>query len=278
MYTAMGSLDGKNAVITGGASGIGLATAQLFVEEGGHVLLVDLNEEAGTLAAKELDAQFVAADVGQPSDWERVAAAARDGLGGIDAVYLNAGVTTGEADITKLTDAQYRRIMGPNIDGVVFGARAMVPLIEQRGGGAVVATASLAGLIAFDRDPIYTMTKHAVVGLVRGLAPQLQAKGITINAVCPGITKTPLVGDAGAEMLEKAGFPIIPARQIAEAVLMCVTGTATGQAYACQAGREPVAYHFNRVPGPRAEGAEGKLPPGELAGWDQVKDDQPGSS
>ena len=265
----MGALDGKAAVITGGASGIGLATARLLVEEGARVLVVDRNDDAGVAAARELDGHFVQADVGSPADWERVAREATEQLGGVDAAFLNAGVTTGESDITELTDEQYRRIMGPNVDGVVFGARALVPLIERRGGGAVVATASLAGLIAFSPDPIYTLTKHAVVGLVRALAPQLQVKGITVNAVCPGITETPLVGEQAVAELGKAGFPVIPPRQIAEAVLMCVTGTETGQAFACQAGREPVPYHFNRVPGPRAPGAEGMRPPEGAAAWDQ---------
>src|SRR5207245_7066492 len=123
--------------------------------------------------------------------------------------YMNAGVTTGEAAIDKLTDQQYRRIMGPNVDGVLFGFRACVPAIERRGGGALVATASLAGLIAFPPDPIYTLTKHAVVGLVRSLAPQLEAHGITVNAVCPGIVDTPLVGDEAKKVLGEAGFPLI---------------------------------------------------------------------
>jgi NAD(P)-dependent dehydrogenase (short-subunit alcohol dehydrogenase family) len=113
-----------------------------------------------------------------------------------------------------------------------------------------VATASLAGLIAFPPDPIYTLTKHAVVGFVRSVAPQLQAKNITVNAICPGVVDTPLVGDAGA-MLREAGFPMIEPSEIAAAVLMAATGTATGQAYACQAGAEPVAYEFREVPGPR---------------------------
>jgi NAD(P)-dependent dehydrogenase (short-subunit alcohol dehydrogenase family) len=136
--------------------------------------------------------------------------------------------------------------MGANVDGVVFGARAIVPALAARGGGALVATASLAGLIAFPPDPIYTLTKHAVVGLVRSLAPQLLAKNITINAICPGVVDTPLVGDA-RQMLEQAGFPMIDPADIAAAVLMCATGRATGLAYACQAGREPVAYEFRDV-------------------------------
>ena len=246
----MGKLDGKVAVVTGGASGIGLATARLFKAEGASVLVVDRNADLGKLAAKELDGAFVAADVGDPDDWRAVVTAATDAFGGIDLAYLTAGVTTGESDITALTDEQYRRVMGANVDGVVFGARAVVPPIEARGGGAIVATASLAGLIAFSLDPIYTLTKHSVVGLVRSLAQQLQAKNITINAVCPGVVRTPLVGD-GATMLEQSGFPIIEPEEIAAAVLMAATGEASGQAYACQAGAEPVAYEFRDVPGPR---------------------------
>lgn len=267
----MGVLDGKSAVITGGASGIGLATARLFVEEGARVLLVDRSAEAGEAAAAELGGHFAAADVGAPADWARIVGEIDRHFGGrVDVAYLNAGVTTQQVDITQLTDEQYERIMRPNVDGVVFGARALVPCIAAAGGGAMVATSSLAGLIAFSPDPIYTLTKHAVIGLVRALAPQLQEKGITVNAVCPGITDTPLVGREAVENLTHAGFPVIPARQIAKAVLMCATGLATGQAFVCQAGREPVAYRFPRVPGPRAEGAEGMAPPREVAGWDQI--------
>ena len=189
------------AVVTGGASGIGLATARRFAAEGATVVVADLAEEAGRAAAEEVGGRFVAADVAEPEDWRRVVAEA-DALGGIDVAYLNAGVTTREPDITALTDEQYRRTVRTNVDGVVFGARAVVPSMARRGGGAVVATASLAGLIAFSPDPIYTLTKHAVVGLVRALAPQLEAKGITVNAVCPGITDTPLVGDDAKAALD----------------------------------------------------------------------------
>jgi NAD(P)-dependent dehydrogenase (short-subunit alcohol dehydrogenase family) len=246
----MTQLEGKVAVITGGASGIGLATAQLFAAEGASVVIVDRNADAGEVAAKELDGRFVAADVGDPGDWRTIVDAAQETFGGVDIAYLNAGVTTGESNIDALTDDQYRRIMGANVDGVVFGCRALVPAITARGGGAIVCTASLAGLIAFPPDPIYTLTKHAVVGLVRSLGPQLADKRITVNAICPGIVRTPLVGDAAA-MLEQAGFPMIEPSEIAAAVLMAATGTATGEAFACQAGAEPVAYEFRDVPGPR---------------------------
>jgi NAD(P)-dependent dehydrogenase (short-subunit alcohol dehydrogenase family) len=239
----MGQLEGRVAVVTGGASGIGLAAVRLFEAEGAKVVVADLAEgEAGT--------RFVPADVSRPEDWGPVLAAA-DELGGVDIAYLNAGVTTGEPDITALTDAQYRRIMGANVDGVVFGARAVVPAMAAKGGGAIVATASLAGLISFPPDPIYTLTKHAVVGLVRSLAQQLGPKGITINAVCPGIVDTPLVGEQAKTALDAAGFPIIPPEAIAAAVLGCVLGDGSGQAWVCQAGRDPVPYEFRDVPGPR---------------------------
>ena len=263
----MGALEGKVAVVTGGGSGIGLATARRFAKEGADVVVVDLDEAKGTQAADELGGCFVRADVGDPAQWSSVVAAAKDRFGGIDVAYLNAGVTTGEQDITALTDEQYRRIMGANVDGVVFGTRALVPEIAARGGGSIVATASLAGLIAFPPDPVYTLTKHAVVGFVRSLAPQLQEKNITINAVCPGIVDTPLLGEPARAMLTDAGFPLIEPDDIAAAVLEYATKPATAQAVVCQAGADPTPYTFHDVPGPRAKGAEGRRPPEPASGF-----------
>jgi NAD(P)-dependent dehydrogenase (short-subunit alcohol dehydrogenase family) len=268
----MGALDGKVAVVTGGASGIGLATARRLADEGARLAVVDLNEVAGRAAAEEVGGWYLRADVGEPADWASLVAEIERRAGGIDLAYLNAGVITNEADITALTDEQYRRIMGPNVDGVVFGVRAVVPSMVRRGGGAIVATASLAGLIAYSSDPIYALTKHAVVGLVRALAPQLQEKSITINAICPGLVDTPLVGDAALSFLRAAKFPVIAPEAIAEAVFDRMTGSETGLPWVCQAGREPIAYHHRRVPGPRAEGAEGMAPPARFLGHDQVEE------
>jgi NAD(P)-dependent dehydrogenase (short-subunit alcohol dehydrogenase family) len=267
----MGAVEGKVAVVTGGASGIGLATARRLAAEGARVAVVDVNEVAGQAAAAEIGGWYLRADVGEPADWKFVVAEIERLAGGIDLAYLNAGVATAEADITALTDDQYRRIMRPNVDGVVFGVRAVVPPMVARGGGAIVATSSLAGLIAYSPDPIYTLTKHAVVGLVRALAPQLQAKNITINAICPGIVDTPLVGVDAVAFLRAAKFPVIDPEEIADAVLGRMTGTDTGLPWVCQAGREPLAYLHRRVPGPRAEGAEGMAPPARFAGHDQVE-------
>lgn len=244
----MGVLEGKVAIITGGASGIGLATVQRFAAEGASIVVVDRNADAGEVAAKEVDGRFVAADVGSPTDWHAVVAEAESAFGGVDIAYLNAGVTTGEANIDALTDEQYRRVMGANVDGVVFGTRAVVPAIAARGGGAIVVTASLAGLIAFSPDPIYTLTKHAVVGFVRAMAGPLQAQRITINAICPAVVDTPLVGEA-RDMLRTAGFPMIDPTDIAAAVFNAATGNESGQLYACQAGVEPYPYKFREIPG-----------------------------
>jgi NAD(P)-dependent dehydrogenase (short-subunit alcohol dehydrogenase family) len=260
----MGSLEGKVAVVTGAASGIGSASARRLASEGATVIVVDVNTDAVKQTADDIGGVPVVADVASVSDWATVVEAAI-ALGGLDACYLNAGVTTGEQDIVLLTDAQYRRIMSVNVDGVVFGTRALVPLIAARGGGAVVATSSLAGVIAFPGDPIYTLTKHAVVGFVRSLAPWLHERNITINAICPGLVDTPLIDGEIRNTLVGAGFPLIAPEAVAEAVLGCILGTESGQAVVVQAGREAMAYRFGRPPGPREPGAEGKIPPGWLA-------------
>ena len=262
-------LGGKVALVTGGASGIGLATARRLATAGASLVVADLVQAPGTDELAELDARYVSADVGDPGDWERVVHTATEAYGGIDVAFLNAGVITPEGDLTAVTVEAYRRIVGANVDGVFYGARAVVPSMEARGGGAIVATASLAGLIAYSPDPVYAMTKHAVVGLVRALGPQLSAKGITINVICPGIVDTPLLTAEARQLIEAAGFPMISPDDIAEAVLGRMTGGETGQAWICQAGRDPVAYRPAGVPGP-AGAAAGRVPPTALAAHDQI--------
>ncbi|HEV3366232.1 MAG TPA: SDR family NAD(P)-dependent oxidoreductase, partial [Acidimicrobiales bacterium] len=149
----MGALSGKVAVVTGGGSGIGRATAARLADTGASVAVVDLDGAAAGRAADELGGLAVQADVGRSDAWPGIIEAVTSRFGGIDLAHLNAGVMTGEADITKLDDDTYRRAMGVNVDGVVFGVRALVPALTARGGGAIVATASLAGLIGFSPDP-----------------------------------------------------------------------------------------------------------------------------
>ena len=264
----MAALSGKVAVVTGGGSGIGLATAARLAAAGASVAIVDLDGESAERAAAPLGGIGLQADVGRSGAWPAIVDAVTSRFGGIDMAHLNAGIVTGEADITKVTDEIYRRAVGVNVDGVVFGVRALVPAMAARGGGAIVATASLAGLIGFSPDPIYCLTKHAVVGLVRSLGPQLGELHITINAVCPSIVDTPLIDDM-REVLEGSGFPLIDVEAVSEAVVERLSGEETGQAMVIQAGREALAFRFARPPGPRVGGAVGQMPPTEMAAHDQ---------
>ena len=131
--------------------------------------------------------------------------------------------------------------------------------IRDRSGSAFVVTASLAGLIPMESDPLYVLTKHAVVGYARSLAPVLEPRGIRVSLVCPGIVRTPMTEDAQAE-LDAAGFPLMEPEQIAAAILMAGRSPETGQAWVCQPGREPLQFRFPNVPGPRVEGAQGMVP------------------
>jgi NAD(P)-dependent dehydrogenase (short-subunit alcohol dehydrogenase family) len=243
---------GKCAVVTGGASGIGLATARALLDAGASVVVADVQEPPD-----DLGATFVPTDVRRREDWARVVETAERDLGGLDFAHLNAGIALGQPDITAIADDEVDRILDINLDGVVLGARAVIPAMRKRGGGAIVATASLAGLIAFAPDPLYTLTKHGVVGLVRAMAEPLRADGITINAICPGIVDTPILSPEAREAIIAAGFPLIAPEDIAAAVVGRFAGAETGQAWVCQHGIEPVAYEFRGVPGP----AEHERPP-----------------
>jgi NAD(P)-dependent dehydrogenase (short-subunit alcohol dehydrogenase family) len=221
----------RTAVVTGAAGGIGRALVALLESEGADVLGLDLADGF---------------DVSDPQAWLDVEPA--------DLVCLNAGVLAkGDGTIDD-----YRRIMGVNVDGVVFGVQALVPRMES--GSMFVVTASLAGLIPMASDPLYVLTKHAVVGYARSMAGVLEPRGIRINLVCPGIARTPMTEPAQAE-LDAAGFPLMEPEQIAAAILIAARSEQTGQAWVCQPGREPLLFKFPNVPGPRVEGAEGIVPP-----------------
>jgi NAD(P)-dependent dehydrogenase (short-subunit alcohol dehydrogenase family) len=227
----------ETAIVTGGRSGIGAAIVAALEADGTDVEVLDLADGF---------------DVGSSADWETVLPA--------QLVCLNAGVLTGESDIRLLGDDAYRRALRANVDGVVFGVRQLAPLMPR--GGVFVVTASLAGLTAMPSDPIYTLTKHAVVGFVRAVAPQLEARGLRINMVCPGIADTPMLDKGGQRAaFETSHFPLLRPEEVAAAVLLAARGEETGQAWAVQPGREPLQFRFPNVPGPRVEGAEGALPP-----------------
>jgi NAD(P)-dependent dehydrogenase (short-subunit alcohol dehydrogenase family) len=261
----MGQLDGKVALVTGAASGIGRATVERFAAEGARVCCVDIDPR-GRAVAEEVRGIFVEADAGDEEHVENAFVAAELELGGLDIAYLNAGIAIGQPDITDLSDDVYRRIMRINVDGVVFGTRAAIRAMQRRGGGAIVATSSLAGIIPFPPDPVYDLTKHAVVGFIRSVAPTLAAFDITANTVNPGMTDTNILTDEAKQFFAAADFPLMPATQIADAVLTIVTTGRTGECWVCQPGRDPEPYRFHDVPGPRSAGAQGRRPP-TVSNW-----------
>jgi len=261
-------LNGKVALVTGGASGIGRATVERFADEGMRVCVVDLTEDAGRDIADQVGGMFAIADVGNSEQVDAVFHRCVEELGGLDVAFLNAGIAIGHADLETLSDDVYRKIMRVNVDGVVFGARAAIREMTARGGGAIVATSSLAGIIPFPPDPVYDLTKHAVVGLIRSIAPTLADRGITANCVNPGMTDTNILSPEVKQLFSDVGFPLSPPSQIADAVVHAVTSGETGRCFVCQPGREAIAYSFRDVPGPRTEGSEGKRPPGLAVGED----------
>jgi NAD(P)-dependent dehydrogenase (short-subunit alcohol dehydrogenase family) len=210
------------ALITGGRGGLGRAFAAALGRDT-DVTLLDLPEF----------------DVADPAAWRALE-------GSYDAAFLNAGVITGEGEMAALTDEQYRRAAGANLDGVVFGVRECAARLMPNG-GSIVATASLAGLTATPMDPIYAATKHAVVGFVRSCAPQLAGRGIRINALCPGFTDTPIVVEELRGVLD---VPLIEPAFVAEAALQALHSDVSGEAWIVQPNRI-VQFRYPNIPGPR---------------------------
>lgn len=244
------------ALITGAASGIGAAVARRLSTGGAICVLVDLDGDGAERMAKEVGGIWMQADVSTEEASRGAVELCEQKYGRLDLVHLNAGISSG-VDMNAFDLDTYRRAVGVNIDGVVFGVTASRPLLRRSGGGAIVVTSSLAGLVAYDGDPIYTMTKHAVVGLVRAMAVPLAKENIRIGAVCPGFTDTPLVAGA-REMFVDAGFPLLSAADVAAAVESAFYAEEPGTLLVVQPGRQPVPYRFAGVPGP----AGGQRPPG----------------
>ncbi len=238
----------KVAVVTGGAGGLGRAVCQALAEAGARVLVADVDEAAGREVADAVDGSFFAADVRDLEQNRAMVKAAVDRFGRLDLVHLNAGVAS-ETGVDDSFDLErYRRVMGINLDGVVFGTHAALQRLTP--GGAIVATASLAGLTGTPFDPLYSANKHAVVGLARSLGPALEPRGVRFNAVCPGFAESAII-EPIRDMLTESGIPIIAPQRVADAVMALFTGTMTGECWFVQAGRDPAPFVFRGIPGPR---------------------------
>jgi NAD(P)-dependent dehydrogenase (short-subunit alcohol dehydrogenase family) len=247
------------ALVTGGASGIGASVARRLAGSGAKVAVVDRDAVAATRVAEEIRGLAIACDVTSDTAVAAAVAEAEAWGGRLDLVHLNAGSVGGQSGITDLDVEAYRRVVGVNVDHVVFGLTAAVPALRRAGGGTVVATSSLAGLVPLPGDAIYTLTKHAVVGYVRSAAATLAAEDIRVMALCPGFADTALIAHLRDQF---AGFPLLTAEDVADGVERMLADGAPGECWYVQPGRDPGPYGFRGVPGPQG----GEAPP-RLA-WD----------
>ncbi len=248
------------ALITGAAGGIGAAVARACAARGDRVVIADVDTDNGPALARELDGLFVTTDVSDPAASRAAVEAAEGSFGRLDLVMLNAGIGLLEGPIERIPLETYRKMIAVNVDGVFFGLQAAVPALRRSGGGSIVATASLAGLVPTPPTPIYGLTKHAVVGLVRSAAIPLAEQGITVAAIAPGFADTAIIA-RDLHKFQESNFPLLTADEVAAVVLRAFDGPA-GAVWPIQPGRESEPYAFRGVPGPRAEGFTGELPKG----------------
>lgn len=238
--------------LTGAASGIGAATARRLARDGASVVVCDVVDDAGEAVAAEVGGVYVHLDVGDPGSWDGLLGRVADAPVGW--ALLNAGVLTA-AEPTPFLDVPFERlarVRAVNLDGVLLGVRALAPTMAAAGGGAIVATASLAGLGPYADDPMYAATKHGVVGFVRSVAPQLAAGGVRLHAICPGGVDTGLLGAERKARIAAAGRPMLDPREVADAVAALLARDDAGVIATIVAGRGAQPYEFRGVPGPRA--------------------------
>ncbi len=197
----MRRLDGKVALVTGAARGMGAAHARRLAAEGAKVLVTDVADDDGMAVAKELGASghYAHLDVRDEGQWQSAVDAALQAFGRLDILVNNSGVQRA-ASIADTTPEAFRFILDINLYGTFLGLRAAAPVIAASGGGAIVNIASIAGLVGTAGGSAYTASKHAVIGLTKVAAMELAASGIRVNAICPGPVLTPLMDGLNAEV------------------------------------------------------------------------------
>ena len=193
-------LEGKVALITGGASGMGKVASQLFADEGAKVVLTDVSDVAGEATAVEVmasggEALYVHADVSKESDAKAMVDAAIERFGRLDVLYNNAGIMPGEVGSVHLTTEDvWDKVLAVNVKGVAFGCKYGIPAMLETGGGSIINVASfVAWLGAATSQTAYTSSKGAVLSMTREIAVEYARKGIRCNALCPGPIETPLL-------------------------------------------------------------------------------------
>jgi NAD(P)-dependent dehydrogenase (short-subunit alcohol dehydrogenase family) len=223
---------GKVAVITGGGSGIGRATAQRLALEGAAIVAADIDEAGGAETVKSIEsaggrAAFVKADVTVEADARRMIDTAVKKFGRLDILHNNAGIGTGIPRFPEAPLAQWRRVIEIDLNAVIMGTWLAAPVMEKQGGGVIINTASMAGLYPHRQDAIYGAAKAGVVNFTHSLAFWSAERKIRVNCVCPGIVDTPMVR-RGLEAAAKAGIQswaparILKPEDIADAVTTLV--------------------------------------------------------
>lgn len=246
----------KVAVVTGAGSGIGRATALRLAREGARVVVADVvadtgRETVGMIAASGGEAGFRSADVTNEADITAMYAFAAERFGGIDIVFNNAGTITPPPRFPAAESARWQRTLDINLRGVVLGTHHAIPLLRERGGGVIVQTASIAGLMPYEVDPVYAASKAGVVNFTRSLGYLKAEANIRVNCVCPGIVETNLALNARGPLsaAERAAFEaqraqmrgrrVLSADDVAAAVLRLITDDdLCGKAYRIAASSE----------------------------------------
>ncbi|MFD2091404.1 SDR family oxidoreductase [Blastococcus deserti] len=253
---------GSVALITGGTGGFGRALARKLRALGVTVVLTDLDGERNRQVADDLGCEFVPLDVTDRAANRAVVAEIEERHGRLDAAYLNAGISAAKSDDVLDMD-EFMKVVNVDLFGVVYGVEAARPAIKRAGGGAIVVTASLAGLSPMATDPGYSVAKGGAIAFVRSMAPRLAAEGTTITAICPGFADTAII-DRIRDQFQQAGFPVLSAEEVADAMVMAWTSGQPGAAYVIQPGVGTVPYKFKGVPSAKTASGETAVVPEAL--------------
>ncbi len=219
----MKGLEGKVALVTGGSSGIGRATAIIFAREGVKVVIGDVSQKSGnetvrTIKEADREAMFIETDVSKADQVQALVEKTEKTHGRLDFAFNNAGVEQMVSTLPDCTEEEWNRVIDTNLKGVWLCMKYEIPVMLKQGPSAIVNTSSVGGLTGGAFNSVYSAAKHGVIGLTKSAALEYSAAGIRVNAVCPGMTRTPLVHalTGGDEKIENVIIGMHPIGRMAE--------------------------------------------------------------